>query len=68
MSRRSEHPAAVEPAREPLLDDADQLDPRSNKVFLRGVGVIARLEQLEYSDGEDDESSLGGGQPGKRSG
>jgi uncharacterized cupin superfamily protein len=28
--------------------------PRSNKVFLRGVGVIARLEQLEYSDGEPD--------------
>jgi uncharacterized cupin superfamily protein len=28
--------------------------PRSGKVFLRGVGVIARLEQLEYSDGEPD--------------
>jgi uncharacterized cupin superfamily protein len=27
--------------------------PRSNKVFLRGVGVIARLEQLGYWDGED---------------
>jgi uncharacterized cupin superfamily protein len=26
--------------------------PRSNKVFLRGLGVIARLEQLDYSDGE----------------
>jgi uncharacterized cupin superfamily protein len=26
--------------------------PRSNKVFLRGLGVIARLEQLAYSDGE----------------
>ena len=26
--------------------------PRSNKVFLRGVGMIARLEPLEYSDGE----------------
>jgi uncharacterized cupin superfamily protein len=26
--------------------------PRSNKVFLRGVGVIARLELLDYSDGE----------------
>jgi len=26
--------------------------PRSNKVFLRGLGVIARLEQLEYGDGE----------------
>ncbi len=26
--------------------------PRSNKVFLRGVGLIARLEPLEYSDGE----------------
>jgi uncharacterized cupin superfamily protein len=28
--------------------------PRSNKVFLRGLGVIARLEQLEYGDGEPD--------------
>jgi uncharacterized cupin superfamily protein len=27
--------------------------PRSNKVYLRGVGVIARLEQLDYWDGED---------------
>jgi uncharacterized cupin superfamily protein len=26
--------------------------PRSNKVFWRGLGVIARLELLEYSDGE----------------
>jgi uncharacterized cupin superfamily protein len=26
--------------------------PRSNKVFLRGIGLIARLEPLEYSDGE----------------
>jgi len=26
--------------------------PRSNKVFLRGIGVIGRLELLEYSDGE----------------
>jgi uncharacterized cupin superfamily protein len=26
--------------------------PRSNKVFLRGVGMIARLEPLEYGDGE----------------
>jgi uncharacterized cupin superfamily protein len=26
--------------------------PRSNKVFLRGVGLIARLEPLEYDDGE----------------
>jgi uncharacterized cupin superfamily protein len=26
--------------------------PRSNKIFFRGVGVIARLENLEYSDGE----------------
>jgi uncharacterized cupin superfamily protein len=26
--------------------------PRSNKVFFRGVGVIARLEQLDYFDGE----------------
>jgi uncharacterized cupin superfamily protein len=28
--------------------------PRSNKVFFRGLGVIARLEQLEYGDGEPD--------------
>jgi uncharacterized cupin superfamily protein len=27
--------------------------PRSNKIAFRGVGVIARLEQLEYWDGED---------------
>ena len=26
--------------------------PRSNKVFFRGLGVIARLELLEYGDGE----------------
>ena len=26
--------------------------PRSNKVSLRGVGVVARLEQLDYWDGE----------------
>jgi uncharacterized cupin superfamily protein len=26
--------------------------PRSNKVYLRGVGVMARLERLEYWDGE----------------
>jgi uncharacterized cupin superfamily protein len=26
--------------------------PRSNKVFLRGLGVIARLEQLDWFDGE----------------
>jgi uncharacterized cupin superfamily protein len=26
--------------------------PRSNKVFLRGLGMIARLEPLEYGDGE----------------
>jgi uncharacterized cupin superfamily protein len=27
--------------------------PRSNKIAFRGVGVIARLEQLDYWDGED---------------
>ena len=26
--------------------------PRSNKIFFRGLGLIARLEPLEYSDGE----------------
>jgi uncharacterized cupin superfamily protein len=28
--------------------------PRSNKVFFRGLGVIARLELLDYSEGEPD--------------
>ena len=27
--------------------------PRSGKVMLRGVGVVGRLEQLDYWDGED---------------
>ena len=27
--------------------------PRSRKVYLRGVGPIARLEHLDYWDGED---------------
>ncbi len=27
--------------------------PRSNKIAIRGVGVIARLERLDYWDGED---------------
>jgi hypothetical protein len=27
--------------------------PRSNKVMLGGVGVIARLERLEFWDGEE---------------
>jgi uncharacterized cupin superfamily protein len=26
--------------------------PRSNKIFFRGVGVMARLEDLDYDDGE----------------
>jgi hypothetical protein len=26
--------------------------PRSKKIFWRGVGVIGRIEQLEYFDGE----------------
>ncbi len=26
--------------------------PRSNKIFFRGVGLIARLEDLDYYDGE----------------
>jgi uncharacterized cupin superfamily protein len=29
--------------------------PRSNKIFFRGVGIIARLESLEYSDGEPED-------------
>jgi uncharacterized cupin superfamily protein len=28
--------------------------PRSNKIFFRGVGLIARLEDLDYFDGEPD--------------
>ena len=27
--------------------------PRSNKIMFGGVGVIARLERLDYWDGED---------------
>ena len=27
--------------------------PRSNKIYFRGAGVIARLEELDYWDGED---------------
>ena len=26
--------------------------PRSNKIYWRGLGVIARIEALEYMDGE----------------
>ena len=26
--------------------------PRSNKIFFRGVGLVARLESLDYFDGE----------------
>jgi len=26
--------------------------PRSNKIFFRGLGVIARLDLLDYFDGE----------------
>jgi uncharacterized cupin superfamily protein len=29
--------------------------PRSNKIFWRGVGLIARLESLDYDDGEPDD-------------
>ena len=31
--------------------------PRSNKIYWRGIGVIGRIEQLEYSDGEPDEDA-----------
>jgi hypothetical protein len=27
--------------------------PRSGKVSLRGVGVLGRIEQVDYWDGED---------------
>jgi len=29
--------------------------PRSNKVYFRGVGLMTRLEQLDYGDGEPDD-------------
>jgi len=29
--------------------------PRSNKIFFRGLGVIARVESLDYADGEPDD-------------
>jgi uncharacterized cupin superfamily protein len=29
--------------------------PRSNKIYFRGVGLMTRLEQLEYADGEPDD-------------
>jgi hypothetical protein len=30
--------------------------PRSRKLFWRGVGLIGRVEALEYYDGEPDET------------
>ncbi len=30
--------------------------PRSNKIFLSGLGVVARIVPLDYWDGEDDEA------------
>jgi uncharacterized cupin superfamily protein len=29
--------------------------PRSNKIYWRGLGVIGRIESLDYSDGEPDD-------------
>ena len=29
--------------------------PRSNKIYFRGVGLIARIESLDYDDGEPDD-------------
>jgi uncharacterized cupin superfamily protein len=29
--------------------------PRSNKIYFRGVGLMTRVEQLEYDDGETDD-------------
>ncbi len=29
--------------------------PRSNKFFLRGIGLIGRIAPLDYSDGEPDD-------------
>jgi hypothetical protein len=28
--------------------------PRSNKVYFRGIGLMTRIERLDYWDGEDD--------------
>ena len=33
--------------------------PRSNKIFWRGLGVIGRIESLEYADGEPDRAGSG---------
>lgn len=33
--------------------------PRSNKIFFRGVGLITRLERLDYFDGEEDSPGRG---------
>jgi uncharacterized cupin superfamily protein len=33
--------------------------PRSDKIYFRGVGVMARLERLEYWDGEEDSTTSG---------
>jgi len=33
-------------------DPSDVCYSRSNKVFVRAVGLIARLQPLEYGDGE----------------
>jgi hypothetical protein len=27
--------------------------PRSNKFYLRGIGLMARIERLDYWDGEE---------------
>jgi hypothetical protein len=29
--------------------------PRSNKIYWRGLGLIARLEPLDYDDGEPED-------------
>jgi uncharacterized cupin superfamily protein len=33
--------------------------PKSNKVFFRGIGLITRLERLDYYDGEEDSATPG---------
>jgi hypothetical protein len=32
--------------------EATRRSPRSNKIYWRGVGVMGRIEQLDYFDGE----------------
>ena len=37
--------------------------PRSNKIYWRGVGLIARVEHVDYWDGDGGEEELSSAQP-----